>query len=112
MGCLQRLKNANVDPIVRVVVEKRAMSSPASFFKTLGRVVGGSCDASVLEEGELDACIGNIAGWRELAELAGKFASASDRKLEALKKLLDLWRGGRCSYLLNTPQRRSTSFSQ
>lgn len=90
---LQRLKNANVDPIVRVVVEKRAMSSPASFFKTLGRVVGGSCDASVLEEGELDACIGNIAGWRELAELAGKFASASDRKLEALKKLLDLWRG-------------------
>lgn len=86
---LQKLRDAKVEPIVRVVVEKRAMSSPSSFFKTLGRVVGGSCDAADLEEGELDACIGNIAGWRELVELAGKFASASDRKLEALRQLLN-----------------------
>lgn len=36
---------------MRVVVEKRAMSSPVSFFKTLGRVVGGRCDEEALEEG-------------------------------------------------------------
>ncbi|AET34265.1 SNF2-related protein [Pyrobaculum ferrireducens] len=90
---LAKLRSADVEPIVRVVVEKRAMSSPASFFKTLGRVVGGVCDAAALEEGELDACIGNLAGWRDLVELAGRFASAPDRKLDALRKLLGLWRG-------------------
>jgi superfamily II DNA or RNA helicase len=87
------LRSANVEPIVRVVVEKRAMSSPASFFKTLGRVVGGRCDEEALEEGELDACIGNVAGWKQLAEYAERFASASDRKLQALKKLVEVLRG-------------------
>ncbi|AEA13175.1 helicase domain protein [Thermoproteus uzoniensis 768-20] len=93
LSVLYKLRNASVEPIVRVVVEKRAMSSPASFFKTLGRVVGGPCDLSTLEEGELDACIGNVAGWKELAELAQRFAKAPDRKLDALRKLLGMWRG-------------------
>ncbi|MGB9827384.1 MAG: Eco57I restriction-modification methylase domain-containing protein, partial [Thermosphaera sp.] len=83
----------SVEPIVRVVIEKRAMSSPVSFFKTLGRVVGGPCDLSTLEEGELDACIGNVAGWKELAELAQRFAKASDKKLDALRRLLGMWKG-------------------
>jgi len=90
---LNLLRSADVEPIVRVVVEKRAMSSPASFFKTLGRVVGGRCDEEALEEGELDACIGNVRGWRELAAQAEKFASAPDRKLAALKKLVEVLRG-------------------
>jgi superfamily II DNA or RNA helicase len=90
---LSLLKKANVEPIVRVVVEKRAMSSPVSFFKTLGRVVGGRCDEEALEEGELDACIGNVAGWRELAAYAERFASASDRKLAALRRLVEVLRG-------------------
>jgi len=91
---LSLLKKANVEPIVRVVVEKRAMSSPVSFFKTLGRVVGGRCDEEALEEGELDACIGNVAGWRDLAAYAERFASASDRKLAALRRLVEVL-GGR-----------------
>ncbi len=90
---LNLLRSADVEPIVRVVVEKRAMSSPASFFKTLGRVVGGRCDEEALEEGELDACIGNVRGWRELAAQAEKFASAPDRKLAALKKLVEVLKG-------------------
>jgi len=90
---LSLLKKANVEPIVRVVVEKRAMSSPVSFFKTLGRVVGGRCDEEALEEGELDACIGNVAGWRDLAAYAERFASASDRKLAALRRLVETLRG-------------------
>ncbi|NAZ33309.1 MAG: DEAD/DEAH box helicase family protein [Pyrobaculum sp.] len=90
---LSLLKDAKVEPIVRVVVEKRAMSSPVSFFKTLGRVVGGRCDEEALEEGELDACIGNVAGWKELAAQAERFASASDRKLSALRKLVETLRG-------------------
>ena len=90
---LNLLKNANVEPIVRVVVEKRAMSSPASFFKTLSRVTGGRCDEEALEEGELDACIGNVAGWRELVAHAEKFASAPDKKLAALRKLVEVLKG-------------------
>jgi superfamily II DNA or RNA helicase len=90
---LSLLKKANVEPIVRVVVEKRAMSSPVSFFKTLSRVVGGRCDEETLEEGELDACIGNVAGWKDLAAYAERFASASDRKLAALRRLVEVLRG-------------------
>ncbi|MGC8542541.1 MAG: SNF2-related protein [Vulcanisaeta sp.] len=85
---LNILKNRNIEPIVRVVVEKRAMSSPASLLKTLGKVVGGTCDEETLEEGELDACLGNIAGWREIEELASKYVGAADRKLEALRRLI------------------------
>jgi hypothetical protein len=57
-------------------------------------VVGGRCDEEALEEGELDACIGNVAGWRELAAYAERFASASDRKLAALRRLVEVL-GGR-----------------
>lgn len=80
---LNILKNRNIEQIVRIVVEKRAMSSPASLLKTLRVVVGGKCDEEALEEGELDACLGNIAGWRDIEELAGKYVGATDRKLEA-----------------------------
>ncbi|ABL78385.1 SNF2-related protein [Thermofilum pendens] len=85
---LKFLENDQIEQIVRVVVEKRAMSSPTAFFKTLGKVVGGYCSEELLEEGELDACIGNVAGVKKLEELAKKYASAADRKLDALEKLL------------------------
>ncbi len=90
---LNLLRGINVEPIVRVVVEKRAMSSPASFLKTLGYVVGGVCDEGVVEEGELDACIGDVAGLRELRDLAERFANAVDRKLAALRKLIERFGG-------------------
>ncbi|WP_243681256.1 helicase-related protein [Vulcanisaeta souniana] len=94
---LNILKNRNIEQIVRIVVEKRAMSSPASLLKTLRVVVGGKCDEEALEEGELDACLGNIAGWRDIEELAGKYVGATDRKLEALRSLIggDRLRGGK-----------------
>ena len=94
MHILKILEREKVEPIVRVVVEKRAMSSPASFLSTLSKVVGGQCDWETLEEGELDACLGNVAGWKELQDLASKFASASDRKLQALLRLVEHLRGG------------------
>jgi superfamily II DNA or RNA helicase len=86
---LKLLENYNVENIVRVVVEKRAMSSPLSFFTTLKRVVArGRCDEEELEEGELDSCLSGVANWRDLMELANQYSGAVDRKLEALKKLL------------------------
>jgi len=86
---LRLLENYNVENIVRVVVEKRAMSSPLSFFTTLKRVVArGRCDEEELEEGELDSCLSGVANWRDLMELANQYSGAVDRKLEALKKLL------------------------
>ncbi|AFA38041.1 DNA or RNA helicases of superfamily II [Pyrobaculum oguniense TE7] len=90
---LSILERENIEPIVRVVVEKRAMSSPASFFKTLAKVVGGDCTREMLEEGELDACVGNIAGLKDLQDAAKRFASASDKKLAALKRLLEQLKG-------------------
>jgi len=86
---LKLLENYNVENIVRVVVEKRAMSSPLSFFTTLKRVVArGRCDEEELEEGELDSCLSGVANWRNLMELANQYSGAVDRKFEALKKLL------------------------
>lgn len=85
---LSTLKTRNIEPIVKIVVEKRAMSSPASLLKTLRVVVGGKCDEEVLEEGELDACLGNIAGWKEIEELASKYVGSADRKVEALKNII------------------------
>ncbi|MFP3172367.1 MAG: DEAD/DEAH box helicase [Acidilobus sp.] len=86
---LKLLENYNVENIVRVVVEKRAMSSPLSFFTTLKRVVArGRCDEEELEEGELDSCLSGVANWRDLMELANQYSGAVDRKLDALKKLL------------------------
>jgi len=86
---LKLLENYNVENIVRVIVEKRAMSSPLSFFTTLKRVVArGRCDEEELEEGELDSCLSGVANWRDLMELANQYSGAVDRKLEALKKLL------------------------
>jgi superfamily II DNA or RNA helicase len=79
----------NIENIVRVVVEKRAMSSPLSFFTTLKRVIAkGKCDEEVLEEGELDSCLGGVAGWKDLMDLANQYSGAVDRKFEALRKLL------------------------
>jgi len=79
----------NIENIVRVVVEKRAMSSPLSFFTTLKRVIAkGKCDEEVLEEGELDSCLSGVAGWKDLVDLANQYSGAVDRKFEALRKLL------------------------
>jgi len=79
----------NIENIVRVVVEKRAMSSPLSFFTTLKRVIAkGKCDEEVLEEGELDSCLSGVAGWKDLMDLANQYSGAVDRKFEALRKLL------------------------
>jgi hypothetical protein len=86
---LKLLEKYNVENIVRVVVEKRAMSSPLSFFTTLKRVVArGRCGEEELEEGELDPCLSGVANWRDLMELANQYSDAVDRKFEALKKLL------------------------
>ena len=88
---LKLLKKYNVENIVRVVVEKRAMSSPLSFFTTLKRVVArGRCGEEELEEGELDPCLSGVTNWRDLKviELTGQYSGAVDRKFEALKKLL------------------------
>jgi superfamily II DNA or RNA helicase len=86
---LKLLEKYNVENIVRVVVEKRAMSSPLSFFTTLKRVVArGRCSEEELEEGELDSCLSGVANWRDLMELANQYSGAVDRKFEALKKLL------------------------
>jgi len=86
---LNLLKRTSIEDIVRVVVEKRAMSSPLSFLTTLRRVVArGGCGEEELEEGELDSCLSGVANWRDLMELANQYSSAVDRKFEALKKLL------------------------
>jgi superfamily II DNA or RNA helicase len=86
---LNLLKRTNIEDIVRVVVEKRAMSSPLSFLTTLRRVVArGECGEEELEEGELDSCLSGVAGWRDLMDLASQYSSAADRKFDALKRLL------------------------
>ncbi|WP_069806662.1 SNF2-related protein [Vulcanisaeta thermophila] len=78
----------NIENIVKVVVKKRAMSSPISFLTTLTKVMGGSCTQDLLEEGELDTCLGNVSGLKELREMIEEYAKLPDTKLEALKKLL------------------------
>ncbi|WP_066795262.1 SNF2-related protein [Caldivirga sp. MU80] len=86
---LNLLERTNIEDIVRVVVEKRAMSSPLSFLTTLRRVVArGGCGEEELEEGELDSCLSGVAGWRDLMDLASQYSSAADRKFDALKRLL------------------------
>ncbi|MCG2870388.1 MAG: DEAD/DEAH box helicase [Vulcanisaeta sp.] len=86
---LDLLKKHDVDNIVRVVVEKRAMSSPLSFFTTLHKVVRrGRCSEEELEEGELDSCLSPVADWSDLMELAKRYSGAVDKKLDVLKDLL------------------------
>lgn len=85
----------NIEPIVRVVLEKRAMSSPASFLKTLSKVAGGECSGEVLEEGELDGCLGRVAGLRQLEELVRRYGDLPDAKLMALRRLLERLKGRR-----------------
>ncbi|MFP3297453.1 MAG: DEAD/DEAH box helicase, partial [Vulcanisaeta sp.] len=86
---LDLLKKHDVDNIVRVVVEKRAMSSPRSFFTTLHKVVRrGRCSEERLEEGELDSCLSPVADWSDLMELAKRYSGAVDKKLDVLKDLL------------------------
>jgi len=81
----------NVEPIALVVAEKRALSSPVAFLKTLSKISGGGeCD---LDEGELDACLGSLASHEGLRKLAEKYAYARDRKLEAFKALLGMLKG-------------------
>jgi len=88
-GVLDLLKKHDVENIVRVVVEKRAMSSPLSFFTTLRKVVTrGRCSEEGLEEGELDSCLSRVADWSDLMELAKQYSRVVDKKLDVLKDLL------------------------
>lgn len=92
---LELTNSLGIERIVRVVLEKRAMSSPISFLKTLSKLTGGECNDEMLEEGELDGCIAAVGGLKELRELAERFLGEYDAKLGALKRLLDVLGNGR-----------------
>ncbi|ABO08142.1 DEAD/DEAH box helicase [Pyrobaculum calidifontis] len=82
---IRLLEEAEVEPIVRYVVLKRALSSPLSLITTLNKVVGGTCTEEDLEEGELDGCLSHV---QDLLKNV-KAYTAEDRKLSALKRVLN-----------------------
>jgi len=81
-----------VDSIVLVVARKRALSSPVAFLKTISKIAGdkgAKCDEEFIDRGELDVCLGELARNEELAELVREYISIKDKKLEALRRLLN-----------------------
>jgi len=82
---LKKLKNMEVEPIVRYTVLRRALSSPLSFLATLNKVAGGFCSEEELDEIELDSCLARISD--KLEDV--KTVVSDDRKLEVLKGLLN-----------------------